>query len=185
MPVTPNSQPSIPGPGLIFLIGMPGAGKTYWGERVAKQYELPLIDLDEFVAMHEKASIAALFAAYGENGFREREHKHLRKVIETAQTPDIIACGGGTPCFNDNIQLMKEAGIVVYLETDIPTLTQQLMDSPEIRPLLKGRGDMAVYLAGILRKRESFYKQAHHIFHTKCISITTFEEIVASCTNRH
>jgi len=164
---------------VIFLIGMPAAGKTYWGEKVAGRYKMTFVDLDSFIAEQEKASISALFAAYGENGFREKEHKCLKKLIHNAVTDTVVACGGGAPCFNSNIQLMKDAGIVIYLQADVATLVIGLNGSEEIRPLLKGRGDMAAYLEGLLQKRKFFYEQADHILQTKDISLTTFAEIIS------
>ena len=181
----PNSQFPIPNSTqIIFLVGMPAAGKTYWGNKIAQKYSLPFIDLDTFIAEQEKASVPALFAQYGEAGFREREQKYLKKIIKSVVTPAVIACGGGTPCFYDNIVVMKEAGIVVYLQADIPWLMSNISNSDEIRPLLKGRGDVSVYLNDLLKKRKSFYEQAHHILHTKDISLLTFDEIITSCINR-
>lgn len=167
----------------IFLVGMPAAGKTYWGAKIAGKYNFDFTDLDIFIAEQEKASISALFAQYGENGFREREHKYLKKIVKTTVTPIIIACGGGTPCFNENMALMKEAGTVIYLQADIPWLMDNINSSDEIRPLLKGRADVAVYLNDLLQKRKHFYEQAHHILQAKDISLLTFDEIISSCIN--
>ena len=162
----------------LFLVGMPAAGKTYWGNEIAKAYKLPFIDLDIFIVEQEKASISALFAMYGENGFREREQKYLKKVI-AANTGTIVACGGGVPCFSDNMELIKQAGTVVYLEADVVWLLNNLKKSDEIRPLLNNRGDLSVYLHDMLGKRRKFYEQAHHIFHAKDISLTTFGKIIS------
>ncbi len=164
---------------LIFLIGMPAAGKTYWGRKIAKEHGLQFIDLDVAVAAQEQASISALFATYGENGFREREHKYLKKLIPGIDEDTVISCGGGTPCFFNNMELMKAAGKVVYIKADIPTLLLHLAESDEVRPLLRGRGDMATYLEGMLKKRKAFYEQAHHILLSKDISLTTFAEIIS------
>ena len=169
---------------ILFLTGMPASGKTYWGEKIAQQYSLQLTDLDDFIVTHEQASMQALFAQYGEQGFREREHKHLKKVINTASGITVVACGGGTPCFCDNMQLMKAAGSVIYLEADIDTLLANLKESETARPMLNNRGDLAVYLYGLLQKRKVFYEQAHYILHAKDISLTTFGEIIASCINK-
>jgi shikimate kinase len=96
----------------------------------------------------------------------------------------VVACGGGTPCFLDNMLLMKEAGTVIYLQADVADLIVNLNTSREMRPLLKGKGDMAAYLEGMLQKRKAIYEQAHYILQTKDISITTFAEIISSCTDR-
>jgi shikimate kinase len=163
---------------LIFLIGMPAAGKTYWGQKLADKYGLQFVDLDVFVSEQEKASISALFASYGENGFRERELKYLNKLIKTIEDDTVIACGGGTPCFGDNMRLMKEAGTVIYLQADVAELLANLQLSDEIRPLLRGRGDMAAYLEGLLAKRKSFYEQADYILPSQDISLATFAKMI-------
>ena len=168
----------MPGNIIIFLVGMPGVGKTYWGNKIYEGYDLEFKDLDVYVARKESASIAALFATYGESGFRERERRCLEQIIKETTEPTVIACGGGTPAYSDNMKIMKDAGTVVYLRADIGTLVQQLSESTEVRPLLRGRGDMATYLEGLLSKRKINYEQAHHILDTKFISLATFGEII-------
>lgn len=162
---------------------MPGVGKTYWGMRIAEHCRFPFADLDTFVEEQEKTSIADLFAQYGENGFRERESKHLQQLVLT-EGNTIVACGGGTPCFNNNLALMKAEGCVIYLQADVATLVAQINSSDNIRPLLKGQSDMTAYLEDLLQKRSAFYEQADHILQTKDISLTTFDQIITSCINR-
>jgi len=175
----PNSQSPIPNSNkLVFLIGMPAVGKTYWAGKIAERHKLEFIDLDVFVSLQEKASISALFAQYGEKGFRERENKQLKKLIGAITVDTVVACGGGTPCFHDNMELMKNAGVVIYLSSDIPFLLKHIKNSAEDRPLLNNRGDLSVYLEKLLRQRKEFYEQAHHILQTKNISITTFDKII-------
>jgi len=169
---------------LIFLVGMPAAGKTYWGEQIATAYDLAFVDLDTYISQQENASIPALFAQYGEHGFREREHKYLKKAIKDADGVTIVACGGGTPFFYDNMSIMKEAGRVVYLQAETRHLIHNLNDCADTRPLLKGKGDLATYLDDMLQKRRQAYEQAHYILQTKDISLTTFAEIISSCTDR-
>lgn len=179
-----NSKFQIPNSnGKIFLIGMPGVGKTYWGVRIATYRGLPFADLDTFIEEQEKVSIADLFAQYGEDGFRERESKYLQQLVLTEGNV-IVACGGGTPCFNNNMALMKAAGCVIYLQADIATLVAHIKNSNNMRPLLKGQGDMTAYLEDLLQKRSRFYEQADYILQTKDISLTTFDQIITSCINR-
>ena len=163
---------------------MPAVGKTYWGTRIAEHYGLPFADLDNFIEEQEKMKIIALFARNGEAGFRKLESKHLQQLISSTDGNTIVACGGGTPCVNDNIALMKEAGIVIYLQADIATLVDHIKSSEDIRPLLKGQEDVATYLDELLQKRAAFYEQADYILQTKDISLTTFDQIITSCINR-
>ena len=164
---------------------MPAVGKSFWGEAIAQAYSLQFVDLDSYIAEQEHASIPALFAMYGEGGFREREQKYLKQIIDTAAGDVIVASGGGTPCFADNIQLMKNAGTVIYLDADISQLLSNLEDSAEVRPLLKGKGDMGTHLEALLLKRKSSYEQAHFILQTKDISIANFDKIITTCIGRH
>ncbi len=180
MPAQPESQFLIPNPAntRLFLVGMPGAGKSYWGNHLALALNWHFIDLDNYISLQEKASISALFASYGEKGFREREQKYLSEILKVAELPLVIACGGGTPCFFNNMELMKNNGIVVYLDLSIDELLERLNSSTEVRPMLKGRGDIATYITKMLKERKVFYEQAHHILHSQFISITTFEKII-------
>ena len=180
MPDLPDSR--LPFPGSVkkrlFLTGMPGAGKTYWGNQLSGALNWNFIDLDNYIAQQEKASISALFASYGEKGFRDREQKYLSDIINGADLPLVIACGGGTPCFFNNMEVMKKNGIVVYLDVPVEDLVERLNTSDEVRPMLKGRGDMPAYLIRILGERRAFYELAHHILQPEFISITNFEKII-------
>ncbi len=146
---------------MIFLIGMPAAGKTYWGKRLSEKLGWKFTDLDAFVTENEKATVPALFAMYGEAGFREREHKWLHQLISENTMPAVIACGGGTPCYFDNIALMKAAGVVVYIQVATPVLMQRLFEDSTSRPLVSGKSDIEVYLNELLDRRRYYYEQAH------------------------
>ena len=163
---------------LVFVVGMPAVGKTYWGKRMAKEFNRPFADLDVFIGEQEQASVPALFAMYGEGGFREREEKYLKQLIQEAEAGTIIGCGGGTPCYKDNMQVMKNAGTVVYLQADTAILLEHLAASDEVRPLLNNRGDAGVYLEGLLQKRKSYYEQSHFILQIADISRSTFAKIL-------
>ena len=169
---------------IIFLIGMPAVGKSFWGDRIAQAYSLQFTDLDLSISQEEQASIAALFAKYGETGFREREQKYLKKIIRNVTADTVVSCGGGTPGYADNMQIMKAAGTVIYLMADTRYLLNNLKNSNEIRPLLNGRGDMSIYLNDLLQKRKNIYEQAHHILHAEDISLITFDKIITSCISR-
>ena len=109
---------------------------------------------------------------------------YLKKLIASEKTFTVVACGGGSPCFNNNIQLMKDAGVVIYLQADVPALMARLKHSEEVRPLLRGKPDLAAYLNELLDKRKDVYEQAHYILQSANISLTTFAEMISVCTNR-
>lgn len=100
---------------LYFLIGFMGAGKTTLGKRLARQAALPFIDLDVYIETNSGKSISALFAAIGETAFRALEREALERLTATHEAQSaIISCGGGTPCFNDNMAWMNDHGTTIY-----------------------------------------------------------------------
>jgi len=167
---------------MIFLIGMPGAGKSYWAEKVALANNIPLIDLDKRIEEKEGQSISSLFNTQGEAYFREQEATMLKEIIDS-NANTIIACGGGTPCFADNLTQMKKAGNTIYLRSDVDLLVSHLQNKAENRPLLQDV-DMKTYLQQLLNMRKHIYEQADYILDAENISLSTFDKIISSCINR-
>jgi len=163
---------------MVFLIGMPGVGKTYWGEKLAFAHKWHFTDLDDYIEDQEKMTIAALFEQYGEDEFRKKEHRYLAHVIDSSPLQTVIACGGGTPCFYQNMAMMKQAGKVVYLQADVEFLLSKLEHEMQHRPLLNMHKDVASFLAKMLQERKGFYEQADHILQTKDITVSTFDPII-------
>jgi shikimate kinase len=170
---------------LIFLVGMPAVGKTTGGSKMAQRHELAFVDMDTEIEREAGKTIAEIFTERGEEGFRQMEHEQLKKIITTATGNTLVACGGGTPCFHGNMQLLKEAGTVIYLQADVAHLLDNLIGTDAARPLLNRLDDLALYLSQTLEQRKSFYEQAHHILPIKDISLATFDEIITSCINKH
>ena len=109
----------------VFLIGYMGCGKTTLGRVLACQMQCRFIDLDEYVEARNGMSVAEIFDEMGENRFRELETEALQ---EAATMNDVvISCGGGTPCHSDNIALMNEAGVTVWLTTSPERITARLL----------------------------------------------------------
>ncbi|MDE6688385.1 MAG: shikimate kinase, partial [Prevotella sp.] len=98
----------------IILIGYMGAGKTTIGKALAKELDIPFYDLDWYIESRRHKTVSQLFAEVGEEAFRKIEHNMLHEVAEFENV--IISCGGGTPCFFDNIDYMNRQGQVVYLK---------------------------------------------------------------------
>ncbi|MEI8279476.1 MAG: shikimate kinase [Bacteroidota bacterium] len=169
---------------ILFLIGMPGAGKSYWGKELATAHQLPFIDLDGFIEMQEEMSIKDIFDTRGEKTFREIERAALISIIYQLTFPAIIACGGGTPMFYDNMQVMRVVGCVVYLKTPLPILIERLQIAFQTRPLLNGPDPLQELLEQLYASRHEVYEQAQHILPTENISLTTFDQIISSCINR-
>jgi len=152
---------------LVFLIGFMGSGKTTLGRSLAKQLGWHFIDLDKKVEQSSGNTIPELFAQFGEERFRMIEQEVLYDTVKQMQNC-IIACGGGTPCYKENLTFMKENGFVIYLEVSPEILCERLLRAPEgKRPLLPvnhciDRNVQTLhYICNLLDQRRPFYEAAH------------------------
>ena len=139
-----------------------GAGKTTVGKALAKELGVPFYDLDWYIESRMRKSVAQIFAERGEEGFRKIEHNMLHEVAEFEDV--IVSCGGGTPCFFDNMDYLNEQGQVVYLKAEPEVLYKHLIMGKGDRPLLKGKSpeELIVFIREQLQKRESFYLKARY-----------------------
>lgn len=146
----------------VFLIGYMGCGKTTMGEVLARQMGLPYVDLDEYIERQQGQTIIELFAGVGELRFREIESAALREVA--MMTDVIVGCGGGTPCHNDNMSLMNDTGITVWLVTSAERITARLLlpEHKSKRPKIAELPDDEVFplVERELKDREPYYSQA-------------------------
>jgi shikimate kinase len=145
----------------IFLIGFMGSGKTHWGRRLCSKLNLPFYDLDTVITEQEKRSVAEIFAEKGEEYFRYQEKETLEKITAD-QESFILSCGGGTPCFFNNIEFMKKNGKVIWLNTSIDILTERLQRERMSRPLISdvNEEDLRRYIIRKLTERRMYYQQA-------------------------
>ena len=146
----------------IILIGYMGAGKTTVGKALSKELGIPFYDLDWYIESRRRKTIPQLFAELGEEGFRNIERNMLHEVAEFEDV--IISCGGGTPCFFDNIDYMNQQGQVVYLHCEPEVLHKHLLMGKTERPLLKGKSpeELQQFIVEQLKKREPYYNKAKH-----------------------
>ncbi|MEO0780045.1 MAG: shikimate kinase [Bacteroidota bacterium] len=144
----------------LFLIGFMGAGKSYVGKRLAQALELRFVDLDEWIVTQSGRSIPELFAQRGEAGFRAVERNALHHL--PAQKGLLVACGGGTPCFHDNMEWINERGISIFLNASSELLVRRLLPETEQRPLLAGKGEeeLRTFLTTKLAERRPHYEKA-------------------------
>lgn len=149
---------------LIFISGFMGCGKTTQGKKLAKEMGYFFIDLDDYIADQHDKAITDLFKEVGEDEFRKIESIALQECIND-NVKALIATGGGTPCFNDNLKLMKESGKMVYLKMDAEALYNRLFNAKQDRPLIRDKADedMFLYIENLLKTRAVFYNQAHII----------------------
>ncbi|MDR3252524.1 MAG: shikimate kinase [Tannerella sp.] len=144
----------------IFLIGYMGAGKSTIGKALARRMNLTYIDTDCFIENRYHKLIRDIFASEGEEKFRAIEHGVLREISEYEDV--IVSTGGGLPCFNDNMSLMNERGITVYLNVSIEELVSRLEASKTVRPVLQNRRgkELTDFVRESLELRKVFYEQA-------------------------
>lgn len=144
----------------IFLIGFMGSGKTTIGNLLANKLNFSFIDLDHYIENRMRKKITDIFAEIGEDGFRELEHKILMEVSLLDNV--VISTGGGTPCFYDNMEIMNEHGLSLYLKLSNEALTDRLHKAKAFRPLIKDKSDIELveFIKETLTKREKYYMQA-------------------------
>ena len=155
----------------IILIGYMGSGKTTVGKALSKDTGMMFYDLDWYIESRMHKTVSQLFAERGEEGFRKIEYNMLHEVAEFEDV--IISCGGGTPCFFDNIDYLNRQGDVVYLKATPETLYKHLLMAKVERPLLKGKSpdELIAYITQHLKEREPFYSRARHT-----IDVTVLDE---------
>ena len=146
----------------IILIGYMGAGKTTIGKALAQELGVPFYDLDWYIETRMRRTIKQIFDEKGEEGFRRIEHNMLHEVAEFENV--VVSCGGGTPCFYDNIDDMNSQAQVVYLKASPEVLYEHLQMGRRVRPLLLGKSpDEERRSSGEqLAQRESFYSKANY-----------------------
>jgi len=156
----------------IFLIGFMGCGKTHWGKLLSHKLQLPFFDLDEKIQEHEGLAINDIFEQKGEEYFRLAE-KDVLHLLSESHEAFVMACGGGTPCFYNNIDYLKKQGTVVWINCSTDCLYQRLLKEKSHRPMIKDIPD-AQLKSFIVRKyssRKIFYQQAQVILPDEVITL--------------
>ena len=146
----------------IIIVGYMGSGKTTVGKALSKELGIPFYDLDGYIESRMRKTVPQIFAERGEEGFRKIEHNMLHEVAEFEDV--IISCGGGTPCFFDNMDYMNGQGETVYLQASPEVLYDHLNMGKTERPLLKNKTpeEMRQFIAEQLEQRDPFYSKAKH-----------------------
>ena len=156
---------------LIFLTGFMGCGKSTTGKKLAGKLKYGFIDLDDYIAEKENTTISAIFEEKGEEYFRNLESSSLAELA--AKNDLVISTGGGTPCFNHNMDFINAFGISIYLKLSVDALYIRLANAKQERPLLAQlegenlRQEIRIRLA----EREPYYTKAHYKVKAKDIKL--------------
>lgn len=164
--------------GNIFLIGMMGSGKSYWAQQIAAATHFDWMDLDAEIEKENIMTIKEIFETEGEEFFRVREKKALHQLAKYKNI--IIATGGGTPCFYDNMNWMNANGITIFINEPIGILVQRLQSEKSHRPLISSSSDedLHYFLENKLSQRLPFYSQAKHTIKGSTATVADFIELI-------
>lgn len=164
----------------IFLIGLPGCGKSTTGKEIADSLGRPFVDLDSEIAIGEKQPIANIFESKGESQFRLIEKNYLN--IWCKQPQDfVMATGGGTPCFFDNMELINNSGRSVFLDTEVQEIAVRMMQTELAkRPLFAGQDQntIAWKVENMRSQRIGYYKKANITLSGQFTTDQIIEEIL-------
>jgi len=144
----------------IYLVGYMGCGKSTIGRKVAEILGISFVDLDKYIEERYFKSVPAIFAEEGEERFREKERTSLLEVSQFENV--VVGTGGGAPCFFDNMEVMNNNGVTVYISPDTEVLATRLLKSKTERPLIVGKSheELISFINNALLKRAPFYEKA-------------------------
>jgi len=165
-----------------------GSGKSHWGHIWALKNGYTFYDLDIEIEKAFKMSVEEIFEKYGEEKFRELERYHLQKFLKKKKC--LVSCGGGTPCFFDNLEWMKKNGNVIYLQASPDYILHRVMDETSKRPLLKevNTSELLFFIQKKLKERGPVYLKAGHILDVNNLTEESlkflFEELPSKITSK-
>lgn len=164
----------------IFLLGYMGSGKSYLGKLLAEKLKYDFIDMDKEIEKNEQSTISEIFQQKGEIYFRKIEKRTLEQLTRREDSA-VISLGGGTPCYGNNMELVKETNhsASFYLKLSIANLADRLEKEKEHRPMishLKDREKLVEFIGKHLFERSFYYNQSDHII--QCDSKSPEEIIV-------
>jgi len=146
----------------VVLVGLPGSGKSTFGRQLAHELRFPYLDLDQQIEEKNQMKIPEIFSIHGEGKFRELETEMLFELLNHNES-FVLATGGGAPCFNDNMDLINEKSVSVYLDVPLSTISERLRVSKvQNRPMFLNldQGEITLKLKSLLAERDHFYNQA-------------------------
>ncbi len=169
----------------VYFIGFMGSGKSYYSKVLSREMQRPAFDLDNIIEDIEGENIHDIFYGKGETYFREVERNVLQDLIKVNKGY-IIACGGGTPCYQNNMQAMNEKGSTIYLKASKEFLFDRLKNGRHSRPLITTLNNIELkdFIARTIDEREPYYNQATNVINIETITLPIFVQTVYKCINK-
>ncbi|MDC6367779.1 MULTISPECIES: shikimate kinase [Flavobacteriaceae] len=149
----------------VVLVGYMASGKSTVGKMLAKELDMPFIDLDDYIEEQEQKSISDIFSEKGEIFFRKLEHSTLSEVLESHETL-VLSTGGGTPCYSGNMEtILEKSDHSIYLQLSVPNLAERIEGEKDKRPLVSNLDaeELQEFIGKHLFERSQFYSKAKHI----------------------
>jgi shikimate kinase len=181
---------------IVFLIGFMGSGKSFYAKGLSEYLHVPFVDLDQFIEKEQAISISEIFEKMGESAFRTIESIAIKQVYEdlvdrtteTQQKNDIlgvISCGGGTPCFNGNMDWMNKHGLTVWINPAEEIIWERLIKEPKTRPLVASLTEDALkeFIHQKLLERKPYYEKAQSVINQPDVTISEFVNIIQNAKN--
>jgi shikimate kinase len=172
---------------IVFLIGFMGSGKSFYAKGLSEFLHVPFVDLDQFIETEQAMSITEIFEKMGEQAFRSLESVAVKQVYAelSAKSTEhksindilgIISCGGGTPCFNDNMEWMNKHGLTIWINTPEEIMLERLMKEKESRPLVASltKEELRGFIHQKLLERKQYYGKAKSVIADHQITIHEF-----------
>ena len=144
----------------FFIVGMPASGKSRLGKYISSITNLIFLDLDNEIEKKLDTRVKDIFKINGENFFRKIETKTLKEIIENKNN-FILATGGGTPCFNENMSLINKSGISIFIDVKREILHERISRNDK-RPLLNGTFSIEMKLSDLYKERIDYYKKSKY-----------------------
>ncbi|MEP7165320.1 MAG: shikimate kinase [Ferruginibacter sp.] len=164
----------------IFILGFMGTGKTHWGKLWAEANNMEFFDMDALIEKEEQASVVDIFEREGEDYFRVKEASQLRDLSKHDNC--IISCGGGAPCFYENMQWMNDNGTTVYLSAPPAYILQNVLSEKEKRPIIKNinEAELLFFIEQKLKERLPFYNQAMLTLDAETLDVNSLSPVISS-----
>ena len=148
----------------IILVGMMSSGKTTLGKKLARSLGYRFTDLDKLIEQDQNKDIPSIFTEHGEAYFREVESRLLKTI--PANSSIVLASGGGTPCFFDNMEFIKDLGVSIFLDVPAHSLAKRIENhGKDDRPILSGADSLVKTLQNKIDERRPYYSQADFSLH--------------------